>query len=173
MTDRPYDDAFLADVLLPQESGPPEPSEEEPVDPAPAAWVDMGTGQARAALEELTAWMGRVLVHHPRTLDRLRPCWYRHPAAVQALLDTAAAWRRAYRGGGDTWWALQWWQSTLPHLGEVLAAELAHCTSVRHDPDRGALPRPGAGEVEAYLAWWGSGRADPPPAAADRDRSGR
>ncbi|MEU1898830.1 DUF4913 domain-containing protein [Nocardiopsis dassonvillei] len=139
---------------------------DRPGQPA-AAWVDMDGRQAAVALERLQEWITRVLVHHPRTMTRLRPCWYRHPAVVQMLLDLHRAWEHAYRDRSeDPYLALEWWQRHLPRLDQDMSAELGHCTSVRHDPDRVLPPHADPGDVLAYTAWWGGGRdpGDEPPA---------
>jgi hypothetical protein len=138
-----------------------------PLRPAPAAWIDMDEQQATIALDHLRTWMARVLIHHPHTITRLRPCWYRHPATVQMLLDVRQAWEDAYRGvATDAFPALEWWQRHLPRLEEAISADLGHCTSVRHDPDRVPLPPHDPQQVAAYLAWWGDRRnpSDEPPA---------
>ncbi|WP_306366642.1 DUF4913 domain-containing protein [Nocardiopsis sp. CC223A] len=137
------------------------------------AWVDFDADQAHHALTRLRAWMGDVLVHEPAA-DLLRPCWYRHPAAVQSLLDAQAAWHQAYRSALDEasalTWALDWSQRYLPHVEQRLARLLAQCTSVRHDPRPADLPRPAAEDVAAYLRWW---TADRDPATEPPHREGR
>lgn len=120
--------------------------------------MDMDPHQAHQALERLREWMGDVLAYEVRAAQLLRPCWYRHPAVVQTLLDVSAAWTRAYRGADTEIPGLEWAQRHLPHLEERLARDLRQCTSVRHDPESVALPRPAAAEVHAYLAWWTGGR---------------
>lgn len=112
-----------------------------PVNPDDWVWVDMTPDQARVRLAHLQDWMVRVLVHHPRVTVVLHPCWHRHPAVVQMLLDTCRSWEHAYRDNLDTpHLSLTWWQRDLPQLEREVARELGHCTSVRHDPDHIPIP---------------------------------
>ncbi|NYH55290.1 hypothetical protein HNR06_004879 [Nocardiopsis arvandica] len=137
--------------------------------PHRATWTTLDTDQAHVVLARLRAWMGEVLVHEPTAAELLRPCWYRHPAVVQTLLDVQAAWQRAYHSDLDEAvalsWALEWSQRHLPHLEQRLSRLLAQCTSVRHDPRTVDLPRPHEADVRAYLRWWTSDRdpATEPP----------
>ncbi len=131
---------------------PPHRAEKDAV-----AWQDLDSDAARCVFNELREWMTSVLVHHPRVGEALRPCWYRHPAVVQVLLDTYAGWNRAYRSPGrsdSVLWALDWSQRHLPHLEQFLARDLAQCTQVRHDPDHVPMPRMDESDVESYIAWW-------------------
>lgn len=150
---------LLADELLEHLSTVPRTAAPPPPPTSATAWVDMGAAQATAELKRLREWMSTVLVHHPRTMAILRPCWYRHPAVVQMLLDTRAAWIRAHRGQNpELLWALDWWQRHLPQLDQALSSEMGHCTSVRHDPDQVPSPAADEKEVQAYLDWWGTDR---------------
>lgn len=120
----------------------------------PRAWAELGAEQARAALEELRLWMAAVLVHHPRVVGMLRPCWYRHPAAVQLLLDARTAWLAAYRGadgGGAATRALDWSRCDLPHLEEGLAREMSRCTGAAHELRTLPLPELDAADLDRYL----------------------
>lgn len=118
--------------------------------------------QARRVLDELRAWMGTVLLHEPHIVELLRPCWYRHPAVVQILLDVQAAWTLAHRSdlaqavAVDR--ALEVTERHLPHLETRLSRLLAQCTSVRHDPPETRLPRPAADMAAAYVHWWAGER---------------
>lgn len=117
-------------------------------------WVDMAPDIAQERLEHLQAWMARVLVHHPRVVSVLHPCWYRHPAAVQMLLDVCRSWDHAYlRNPLAPHLSLTWWQRDLPCLERELARELGHCTGVRHDPDRIPLPLVDPAQANRHLPW--------------------
>lgn len=142
------------DELTPANGAPDEPP------PGVRAWVDMDAEQARRELRRLRKWIETVLVHEARTAQLLRPCWYRHPAAVQTLLDVSAAWRRAYRDAETEVLALEWTQRHLSHLEERLARELHQCRGARHDPEPVALPRTDDTEVDAYIDWWTGNRPD-------------
>ncbi|MET9708635.1 DUF4913 domain-containing protein [Nocardiopsis alba] len=119
----------------------------------PCAWVEMPPDIAREHLERLQDWMSRVLVHHPRVVSVLHPCWYRHPAAVQMLLDVRRSWEYAYRHNPETpHLAIAWWQQDLPNLEHALARELNHCTGVRHDPDRIPVPLVDPAQAHRHLS---------------------
>lgn len=142
--------------LLPEHTHEPSPEDSFlESEPQFRAWVDMSPGQARLVLNELRSWMGTVLVHESAT-ELLRPCWYRHPALVQTLLDTRLAWTNAYRTEADTapTRALDWTQRHLPHLEDRMSKILRQCTSVLHDPDPLALPGLDEHEVARYVRWW-------------------
>lgn len=113
-----------------------------------AVWVELDGEHARGVLDGLRLWMSTVLVHYPRVVGTLRPCWYRHPAAVQSLLDVRSSWLAAYRGSGG---GLDWASRDLASLEEHLAREMSRCTSVAHDPARVSLPELDEFEVDRYL----------------------
>jgi hypothetical protein len=98
--------------------------------------------------------MGTVLAYETRTLQLLRPCWYRHPAVVQTLLDVSAAWRSAYRHADTEAPRLEWAQRHLPHLEDRMVRYLRQCTSIRHDPEPMAPPRLDPDQLRTYLTWW-------------------
>lgn len=155
------DDDPLSRLLSQHAYEPPEPPVNEDSfaeDDRARAWVDMDHGQARVELTELRSWMSTVLVHESVT-EMLRPCWYRHPALVQTLLDVRLAWTHAYRAEGDHALALDWAQRHLPHLEERASTILRQCTSVLHDPDPLTLPDLDEHEVAGYLTWWTAERA--------------
>ncbi|WP_344165648.1 DUF4913 domain-containing protein [Nocardiopsis rhodophaea] len=123
-------------------------------DVTPVAWIDLDADQALSVFRDLMQWMDVVLVHHTPVTETLRPCWFRHPAVVQVLLDVRAGWLRAYRSPGRSdavLWALEWSGRHLPHLEQFLARELGRCTTARHDPDRVPMPRVDECDVRAYL----------------------
>lgn len=128
-------------------------------EPAGIAWLDLDSAnQSRATLDALQAWMSTVLTHYPAIVRLLRPCWYRHPAAVQLLLDLRDSWLLAYRADDDPAVnrRMTWTCSDLPRVEERLAHEMSRCTSVQHDPDHAELPLPDPTEVDHYLhtEWW-------------------
>lgn len=155
----------LADEMLGELQ--PEQADGEPI--ATVTWLDLTTDEAQKVFGELWVWMDTVLVHQARVMELLRPCWYRHPAVVQALLDNRTAWLLAYRnpkGNGAVRSALDWTHRHVPDLERFLSRELARCTNTRHDPERVPLPRVDAQDARTYLEWWGGSRdpsTEPPP----------
>jgi hypothetical protein len=135
--------------------------------PEPVAWVDVGIDRAPAVLADLAGWVSTVLAHH-RVVGYLHPCWYRHPALVQVLLDGWAAWLHAYRdpAGGRVLPALDWSGRHLPHLEQQVRDQLGRCSSVRHEPLSESVPAISEADLRAYAHWWATDRTparEPPP----------
>ncbi|WP_152529313.1 hypothetical protein [Nocardiopsis chromatogenes] len=141
----------LADRIL---DGPDRPL------PVPAdgacvvSWFDLRPEQARQVLDDLSSWLRDVLSHYSGAAALLFPCWYRHPALVQDLLDLRSAWLLAYRAptdGAAARDALDWSERRLPLFQERASSELSRCNGVRHSPETIAIPVPTREEADAYL----------------------
>jgi hypothetical protein len=89
-------------------------------------WPDLTADEARNAWETLTKWMQDVLlVRYPEADHVLQPCWYRHPAAVDALTSLYTTWRAAYQDptaqpAASASWLNQWLPAALDQIKQAL-----------------------------------------------------
>lgn len=135
---------------------------EAPASPSglpPVAWLDVTVEQAPVVLAELSEWIGTVLVQYD--LDGgIVPCWYRHPDAVQVLLDLRVAWLTTYRNpeGGKVLGALDWHQRFLPAARQYLKGLKSKCSDREHEMRRTSFVVDDEA-MRVFAQWWGSGRA--------------
>ncbi|MBA3905904.1 MAG: hypothetical protein H0X35_04355 [Pseudonocardiales bacterium] len=100
-------------------------------------WPDLTEDEARDAWAALTAWLRDVLAARYVETDRvLTPCWYHHPAAVDALTVLYATWRAAYQNpAAEPVAAAHWLKDWLPTGIEQLKKALQSCDRREHRDD--------------------------------------
>lgn len=108
--------------------------------------------QMWTALAAFVDWLiGR---YRPTNNAEIRPCWYRHPVAVEELWALMVAWRAAYCAGNRPSdqliaWHQHWLWPCLERLG--LYAGWRGC-GAQHTPSTGTLPRLTDPDFTSYLA---------------------
>lgn len=100
-------------------------------------WPELTADQTRNAWETLTEWMQDVLVlRYPEADHVLQPCWYRHPAAVDALTSLYTTWRAAYHDlTAQPTAAASWLNQWLPAAIDQVKQALRSCDWTAHRDD--------------------------------------
>lgn len=98
-------------------SGDTQAQETEPAAYVPYCWKHVSASEARGLWVRLREWVDWVNDRYfSASWKSIRPCWFRHPAAVEELTALWAAWEAAYRatddGDGFSDAAL-WWHEKL------------------------------------------------------------
>lgn len=111
---------------------------------APAAYVPYcwrSTAEARGLWIRLREWVDWVNGRYfASSWESIRPCWFRHPAAVEELTALWAAWEAAYRApddGGDGFSdAALWWHEKLHTVVlRLWDKQFAECKAGHQEPD--------------------------------------
>lgn len=118
---------------------------DEPDGGRPSRWSwHHATPQRRAQMwSELRAFVDWLIGRYqPGGSVEIRPCWYRHPVAVEELWALMAAWRASYCGTEQatdqlTTWHQHWLWPCLQRLGTY--AGWAGC-GTGHKPPTGVTP---------------------------------
>jgi hypothetical protein len=110
---------------------------EQAVQPRVWWWPDLTVDEARNAWKTLTEWMQDVLVvRYPEVDNVLQPCWYRHPAAVDALTSLYTTWLAAYQDlTAQPTAAASWLNQWLPAAIEQIKQALRSCDWTAHRDD--------------------------------------
>jgi hypothetical protein len=111
--------------------------DEQAVQPRVWWWPDLTADEARNAWKTLTEWMQDVLVvRYPEVDNVLQPCWYRHPAAVDALTSLYTTWLAAYQDlTAQPTAAASWLNQWLPAAIEQIKQALRSCDWTAHRDD--------------------------------------
>src|SRR4051812_21801924 len=96
-------------------------------------WPDLAAEAAEVAWCVLATWVEDVIVE--RYCESIKPCWYRHPRAVDLLTAMRLAWAAAYRTDATPTAAAEWHDRWLPHLWRLVEQETNSCTEREHRPD--------------------------------------
>lgn len=114
-----------------------------PADPAPYVpycWRHVSAAEARGLWVRLREWVDWVNGRYfASSWESIRPCWFRHPAAVEELTALWAAWESAYRatdeGEGFSDAALWWHEKLHAVVHRLWEEQFAECKAGHQDPD--------------------------------------
>ena len=70
----------------------------------------------------------------------VKPCWYRHPLAVDQLAACYLAWSAAYLEDALPTAPAEWHDRWFPHLMRLVDADTKACTARKHDEGEELAP---------------------------------
>lgn len=112
----------------------------EPAPYVPYCWKHVSASEAHGLWIRLREWVdwanGR---YFGSSWESIRPCWFRHPAAVEELTALWAAWEAAYRatddGDGFSDAALWWHEKLHTVVHRLWDEQFAECKAGHQEPD--------------------------------------
>jgi hypothetical protein len=112
----------------------------EPAPYVPYCWKHVSASEARGLWVRLREWVDWVNGRYfASSWESIRPCWFRHPAAVEELTALWAAWESAYRaadeGEGFSDAALWWHEKLHAVVHRLWDEQFAECKAGHQDPD--------------------------------------
>lgn len=112
----------------------------EPASYVPYCWRYVSAAEARGLWVRLREWVDWVNARYfSSSWESIRPCWFRHPAAVEELTALWAAWESAYRapdeGEGFSDAALWWHEKLHAVVHRLWDEQFAECKAGHQDPD--------------------------------------
>ena len=112
----------------------------EPAPYVPYCWRHVSAAEARGLWVRLREWVDWVNGRYfASSWESIRPCWFRHPAAVEELTALWAAWESAYRatdeGEGFSDAALWWHEKLHAVVHRLWDEQFAECKAGHQDPD--------------------------------------
>lgn len=112
----------------------------EPASYVPYCWRYVSAAEARGLWVRLREWVDWVNGRYfASSWESIRPCWFRHPAAVEELTALWAAWESAYRapdeGEGFSDAALWWHEKLHAVVHRLWDEQFAECKAGHQDPD--------------------------------------
>lgn len=121
-------------------SGDAQAQETEPAAYVPYCWRYVSAAEARGLWIRLREWVDWVNVRYfGSSWESIRPCWFRHPAAVEELTALWAAWESAYRatddGDGFSDAALWWHEKLHAVVHRLWEEQFAECKAAHQEPD--------------------------------------
>lgn len=121
-------------------SGDAQAQETEPVAYVPYCWRHVSAAEARGLWIRLREWVDWVNGRYfSSSWESIRPCWFRHPAAVEELTALWAAWESAYRatddGDGFSDAALWWHEKLHTVVLRLWDKQFAECKAGHQEPD--------------------------------------
>lgn len=121
-------------------SGDAQAQETEPVAYVPYCWRHVSASEARGLWVRLREWVDWVNARYfGSSWESIRPCWFRHPAAVEELTALWAAWEAAYRapddGDGFSDAALWWHEKLHTVVRRLWDEQFAECKAGHQEPD--------------------------------------
>lgn len=140
----------------------------EPDEPAGMrAWLLItDSEQARAVLEDLIGWLGRVYLRYPGAA--LPSCWLWHPGVVEELCWLRQAHADAYSAqDGSPAKAADWHDRHRPGVVKRIKTALGGCELALHDPPRPAAALPLAGSADRVATSWATTYSAPHPTAEE------
>ena len=113
---------------------------DEPVAYVPYCWRHVSAAEARGLWVRLREWVDWVNGRYfSSSWESIRPCWFRHPAAVEELTALWAAWEAAYRssdeGEGFSDAALWWHEKLHTVVHRLWDEQFAECKAGHQEPD--------------------------------------
>ena len=113
---------------------------DEPVAYVPYCWRHVSAAEARGLWVRLREWVDWVNGRYfSSSWESIRPCWFRHPAAVEELTALWAAWESAYRasdeGEGFSDAALWWHEKLHTVVHRLWDEQFAECKAGHQEPD--------------------------------------
>lgn len=117
-----------------------ETTSDEPATYVPYCWRHVSAAEARGLWVRLREWVDWVNGRYfASSWESIRPCWFRHPAAVEELTALWAAWESAYRasddGDGFSDAALWWHEKLHAVVHRLWDEQFAECKAGHQDPD--------------------------------------
>lgn len=111
-----------------------------PVAYVPYCWRYVSAAEARGLWIRLRDWVDWVNGRYfASSWESIRPCWFRHPAAVEELTALWAAWEAAYRssdeGEGFSDAALWWHEKLHTVVHRLWDEQFAECKAGHQEPD--------------------------------------
>lgn len=121
-------------------SGDAQAQETEPAAYVPYCWRYVSAAEARGLWIRLREWVDWVNGRYfASSWKSIRPCWFRHPAAVEELTALWAAWESAYRasdeGEGFSDAALWWHEKLHTVVHRLWDEQFAECKAGHQEPD--------------------------------------
>lgn len=121
-------------------SGDAQAPADEPVAYVPYCWRHVSASEARGLWVRLREWVDWVNGRYfASSWESIRPCWFRHPAAVEELTALWAAWEAAYRasdeGEGFSDAALWWHEKLHTVVHRLWEEQFAECKAGHQEPD--------------------------------------
>lgn len=121
-------------------SGDAQAQETEPAAYVPYCWRYVSAAEARGLWVRLREWVDWVNGRYfSSSWESIRPCWFRHPAAVEELTALWAAWEAAYRssdeGEGFSDAALWWHEKLHTVVHRLWDEQFAECKAGHQEPD--------------------------------------
>lgn len=112
----------------------------EPAAYVPYCWRYVSASEARGLWIRLREWVNWVNGRYfASSWKSIRPCWFRHPAAVEELTALWAAWEAAYRapddGDGFSDAALWWHEKLYTVVHRLWEEQFAECKAGHQEPD--------------------------------------
>lgn len=111
----------------------------------PWTWATPSAAARRDLFEELRDWVDWAIVRYElRGQNAIRPCWHRHPVAVEELTAVFVAWRAANARSkrvphdGLISWHDRWWWPCLRRLHEQ--AVFSDCATADTPPPAPSTP---------------------------------
>lgn len=125
---------------VPVSSGDAQAPADEPVAYVPYCWKHVSASEARGLWVRLREWVDWVNARYfSSSWESIRPCWFRHPAAVEELTALWAAWESAYRasdeGEGFSDAALWWHEKLHTVVHRLWDEQFAECKAGHQEPD--------------------------------------
>ncbi len=125
---------------MPVSSGDAQVQETEPAVYVPYCWKHVSASEARGLWIRLREWVDWVNARYfSSSWESIRPCWFRHPAAVEELTALWAAWEAAYRasddGDGFSDAALWWHEKLHTVVHRLWDEQFAECKAGHQEPD--------------------------------------
>jgi hypothetical protein len=113
---------------------------DEPVAYVSYCWRHVSAAEARGLWVRLREWVDWVNGRYfSSSWESIRPCWFRHPAAVEELTALWAAWESAYRasdeGEGFSDAALWWHEKLHTVVHRLWDEQFAECKAGHQEPD--------------------------------------
>jgi hypothetical protein len=106
--------------------------------------------QAEQAWRTLGGWVEEIVVG--RYQRSVKPCWYRHALAVDALAACYLAWSAAYAGDALPTAPAEWHDRWFPHLMRLADADTKACKTRQHEVDEELTPSVHErGEFDAFI----------------------
>lgn len=120
-------------------SGDAQAQETEPAAYVPYCWKHVSASEARGLWVRLREWVDWVNGRYfASSWESIRPCWFRHPAAVEELTALWAAWEAAYRatddGDGFSDAALWWHEKLHTVVHRLWDEQFAECKAGHQEP---------------------------------------
>jgi hypothetical protein len=114
-------------------------------------WLPSLQGErAERAWRELGQWVEHVVVG--RYQRSVKPCWYRHPLAVDQLAACYMAWSAAYLADALPTAPAEWHDRWFPHLMRLADADTKACTARKHEAGDDMAPSVHEpGQFEAFI----------------------
>ena len=111
----------------------------EPAAYVPYCWKHVSASEARGLWVRLREWVDWVNGRYfSSSWESIRPCWFRHPAAVEELTALWAAWEAAYRatddGDGFSDAALWWHEKLHTVVHRLWEEQFAECKAGHQEP---------------------------------------